>query len=419
MHAANIAATHISAGISAQNWQLIDDKIIALASKKGELELEIGRWLVAALRARVDRALGFGSFAEYVERRLGYDARTLKEKLRVAQSLEELPNLRASLETGARSWSAVREISRVATRETEQAWIAATERRTVREIETMVAGRKTGELPSDPKDPLLTTHRLVFELEAENFALVTRAFEQIRAQIGAGAGNADVLVALAEVALGARPADKSSYQTALTMCVACDRTWMQAGSKSIEVLPANAECARCDGELIGFARAEEGVTETQDAAARAQQSETEQKIAADPKLGARGMLKLAARVFGVPLRSITPKLRQAVRARDGNRCAVPGCTNFRFLDIHHHPAKSKGGQNKLDLLHTLCTRHHRAVHEGLLSIEGSPSGGYVVRHAGGTLYGAPRSSEATHVGPGWCETRRTDELCSRAISGTV
>lgn len=69
-------------------------------------------------------------------------------------------------------------MTRVATAETEGAWLEATERRTVREVEAMVSGRTCSDLPSGAKGPLLVPGRMVFELEPEQFALVVEAFEK-------------------------------------------------------------------------------------------------------------------------------------------------------------------------------------------------------------------------------------------------
>jgi hypothetical protein len=71
-------------------------------------------WLFAALRSAVNLRLGFSSFGEYVERLFGYRPRSTQEKLRVAAALEQLPAMAQVLETGALSWSAIRELSRVA-----------------------------------------------------------------------------------------------------------------------------------------------------------------------------------------------------------------------------------------------------------------------------------------------------------------
>ena len=57
------------------------------------MDAEEGRWLLAGVRSAVHVHLGFGGFAEYVERLFGYRPRTTREKLRVAEALERLPAL--------------------------------------------------------------------------------------------------------------------------------------------------------------------------------------------------------------------------------------------------------------------------------------------------------------------------------------
>jgi hypothetical protein len=57
--------------------------------------------------------------------RLGYGARLVQEKLRVAEALERLPAFAEALKQGQICWSALRELTRVATPETETEWLAA------------------------------------------------------------------------------------------------------------------------------------------------------------------------------------------------------------------------------------------------------------------------------------------------------
>lgn len=106
------------------------------------------------------------------------------------------------------------------------------------------------------------------------------------------------------------------------------------------------------------------------------------------KRGRRVLTRVLAQVIGAPPTTVTPRLRAALHTRDHGRCVVPGCRNFRFVDLHHHQPRAAGGPHTLENVMTLCTQHHRLVHEGVLAIEGSPKRGLVVRHAGGTLYGA-------------------------------
>ena len=66
----------------------------------------------------------------------------------------------------------------------------------------------------------------------------------------------------------------------------------------------------------------------------------------------------------------------SVFARDGWRCAVPGCTSMRNLHEHHILFRSQGGTNDRDNRVALCAFHHlRGVHQGYIKITGAASVG--------------------------------------------
>jgi hypothetical protein len=57
--------------------------------------------------------------------------------------------------------------------------------------------------------------------------------------------------------------------------------------------------------------------------------------------------------------------------RDGYRCAVPGCTSRRNLQVHHVRFRSAGGGDAPENRIALCAFHHqRGVHAGWLRIHG-------------------------------------------------
>jgi hypothetical protein len=68
----------------------------------------------------------------------------------VAEALEALPILAEALRSGRACWSVLRELTRVATPETEREWLATAEGRTAREVERLVSGLAPGSRPSDP-----------------------------------------------------------------------------------------------------------------------------------------------------------------------------------------------------------------------------------------------------------------------------
>jgi len=58
-------------------------------------------------------------------------------------------------------------------------------------------------------------------------------------------------------------------------------------------------------------------------------------------------------------RTIRQPLRDAVLARDGRRCVVPGCPNTKYLQFDHIWEFARGGRTELKNLQLLCTPHHK------------------------------------------------------------
>jgi len=68
-----------------------------------------------------------------------------------------------------------------------------------------------------------------------------------------------------------------------------------------------------------------------------------------------------------------PRTRRDYRIfeRDGWRCAVPGCTSHRSLQVHRVVFRSHGGGDEPENRITLCAWHHqRGAHGGLVRITG-------------------------------------------------
>src|SRR5262249_48782811 len=111
------------------------------------------RWLREAEALQLWRPLGMVNAIDYMERTLGYAPRAAQERVRVARALGSLPELERSLSRGELAFSAVRELTRVVTPQTESAWIAAASGKNLRQIEDLVAGHRPGDNPDDPADP--------------------------------------------------------------------------------------------------------------------------------------------------------------------------------------------------------------------------------------------------------------------------
>lgn len=76
----------------------------------------------------------------------GFSPRSARERLRVANELAHLPAFEHALESAVLSYGVVRELTRVATPETETKWLAVARGKNLRQVERLVAGHEKGDL---------------------------------------------------------------------------------------------------------------------------------------------------------------------------------------------------------------------------------------------------------------------------------
>jgi hypothetical protein len=230
-------------------------------------------------------------------------------------------------------YSTVRELTRVATFDTERAWLEAVRGKNLREIEAAVAGRRRGDLPTDPPDPELRKRVVRFELSPQVFALLRQATAVLSKERGERIDDDDLVESLCRRVLdgvAAASSARPSYQIAITVCEHCKRGWQAGAGRDIEISSAAIERARCDAEEIGSLAAE-----------RPERTKS----------------------------TIPPRIRKQVLARDKG-CTVPGCRSANNVDIHHIKLRKDGGGHQPWNLTTLCSGHHQRLHDGLLSMEG-------------------------------------------------
>jgi hypothetical protein len=335
----------------ADDWRSIDRQLRSLAQRRAALDVEEARLLLLARRLEVHVPLGYGTFVEYVERVLGYRPRTAQERVRVAECLEELPATRAALASGEVSFSVVRVLTRVATPDTEDAWLAEVRGKTMREIEQALAGRAEGDHPDDPADPDLEPRKLPLDLSPEAYALYLEARRRLEDEAGERLDDSAVIITMARRALEPTAAPASSrppYQIALSVCSRCDRATQAAAGDVVDVRPQMVEQACCDAIHLGHVDGE----------------------------------RPAGSTLAIPART-----RTAVMARDQHRCTVPGCRSTRGLELHHIHWRSRGGDHRARNLVCLCTHHHAAVHSGHLHITGEAPHALQFERPGDTPYG--------------------------------
>jgi hypothetical protein len=376
-------------------WVRAHEALSRLARERAAADAVEGRWLLAARRSAAHVHLGFGSFGEYIERLFGYTRRTVQERLRVAEALEELPSLAGALETGSLGWSAARELTRVARADTEQEWLDVAKGKTLRQLEELVAGKRSEDDPSAPVLPSVTRRVLRFEVEPETFALFREALTALRRRSGEAWDDDSALLEMARQVLGGPQDDgRASYQIALAVCPSCGSGQQQASGELVPIAAEVVAMAQCDGQHVGSipsrAANENGSGSVADAHVDAAAPDSDAHVDAGVRLQ-------HAREIARAKQTIPPALRRAALLRDQQRCCVPGCRNATFVDLHHIDLRSEGGRNELANVVTVCGAHHRAAHRGVLVIEGDAHVGLRFRHGDGTEYGQALHPQALEI----------------------
>jgi hypothetical protein len=320
------------------------------------------RWLL--LVGEFDRRRGWEAWechncAHYLDWMCGIDRRTAREHLRVARSLAELPATQSAFARWELSYAKVRAITRVATGETEETLVEWARHGTASHLERIVRGfrkvKRTLELEEanrrhaaryarwrwNDDGSLAFSARLDPEAGAQLIAAIEGmtvlqggSAEPPSTQEAPDARHADALVGLAEGALAGGAEGLAAHVPEVVVHV------------DVAVLSDDAagDCLLDDGPALT--------------------PETARRLACDA-----GIVAIVEDAEAHPLnvgrrrRRPPSALRRALAARDGC-CRFPGCGSRRYLHAHHVVHWSRGGETRLGTMVLLCSKHHRAVHEG-------------------------------------------------------
>jgi hypothetical protein len=269
-----------------------------------------------------------------MERELHWGTHAANERLRVARELLALPLIADTFERGELCFSAVRELTRVATSENEHEFLAKAQGRTARDVERMVAGLRRGDSPEDDPDPKLIKKKIVLEVSTEVWARYRRTRTEREKAYGQRLDDSELLDGLLRDAAAptAGQVTKPAVQVAVTICKSCKKSFTAAGGQQVPIDDATSDWLTCDAELIG---------------------------------------DLESNDLTRPKSHIPDAIRRKVMQRDGFACIVPGCTATRNLDVHHFEHRQHGGNHTVENCGTLCGGHHKQHHFGRLEIMGS------------------------------------------------
>ncbi len=350
---------------------------------------------------------GFRSCAHWLSWRVSLSLGVARQYVRVARALPELPQISAAFSTGEISYSKVRAVTRIATPHNEEMLLDWARDGSASQVEKLVrlyrrasVAQENDRAMTQQQERGLTTYydndgMLVVRgrLAPEQGALLLKALEvstdELReAEDGSAepSGPTDDLVQISGDQLRA-----DALARVAERALACDAAEAPSTDRFQVVVHVDAEVL-ADPSSDGRCALEDGP---------AMAPETVRRLACDsavtPMLhGLDGSL-----TSGRKTRVISTTLRRVLKARDGTRCAFPGCT-CRGGDAHHVQPWAEGGPTVLENLLSLCRAHHTLVHEGGFRVEAGEDGRFRFwRPDGEELLASPPLPAVTD---GWAES---------------
>ena len=352
----------------------------------GQLNAANYRWLT--LIAEFDRRQGWAdgklpSCAHWLNFKCGLNLGAAREKVRVAHALAGLPKIAASMSRGELSYSKVRAVTRVACEATEDTFLMIALHGTAHHVERLVQSyRRAQDAEELSREAEQHANRSLSYCFADDGSLI------VRARLPALAGA--MLIKALDAAVETLPDREISADV-------CEERPIPFPARRADALAVLAENFLAESRTSSSTADRYQVVVHVDAETLHEHSAGRCEIEDGPSIAAEtarrlscdaSLLTMIENEHGEPLdvgrktRSIPPAIRRALNSRDGG-CRFPGCTHKRFIDAHHIEHWADGGDTKLTNLVTLCRLHHRLVHEGEVTIETAPDGGWRFLHPDG------------------------------------
>jgi hypothetical protein len=301
---------------------------------------------------------GFENCARWLHWRCDLSLSAAREKVRVAHALKSLPAIAMAFARGELSYSKARALTRVASRENEEALLEFALHTTAARVEERCRELRCGTAASIDdavraharrglslrRDPERGTVTITVELPMEAGELVDKALDRALEATASGspefaeqswaAQRADALVLLATAWLGGGRETSSGASDTHQVVVHVDHSSLRGGLGRAGLPIESVRRLSCDADHVILIEDEQG----------------------EPLS------------VGRKSRVVPQAIKRALRARDRS-CRFPGCGRKRFVDAHHVEHWAAGGETSLANLVLLCSQHHQLVHEGGFRIE--------------------------------------------------
>ena len=436
----------------ANDFTAMDDDTLAAAVSTLAAHIHAATYRLLVLIAEFDRrevwaAQGALSCAHWLSWACGIDTHTVREKVRVARALTELPLLSEALAKGELGYSKVRALTRIATSENEADLLNIGLHGTAQHVEKFVRLYRRAKRAEETEraDAQHENRGLTFWHEDDGTVVLHGRFPpemgarilgaldaamQAHAEEQPAAGWDDEGAAPEDVPRGTSrpdtsPADSTPDAGTRSRVTTHGRedarvfltnvprgTFMRGPSRTVRRADALAWIAERmfepgDAPVLASDRHEIVVHVEADVLVdgRAGRCEIEDRTAIAAETARRlccdgGIVPVVDGPNGEPLsvgrrtRSIPPAVRRALASRDCG-CRFPGCPVTHRLHGHHVRHWANGGETSLDNLVLLCPTHHRLVHEGGFDVQRLDDGAFRFTNPYGVAIRPPRRRETS------------------------
>ena len=298
-----------------ENLDQLHNKIIYLAREHRRTEAKLIDELQKAEEQRLYLHRGHPSLFRYVCDELSFSEAMTSNLITVARKAREVPQLKEEIRKGNISVSKLRKICPVIDKKNQKQWIEAAKHNSQKDLELKVASVKTNHTPmSSIRAVAKDTVRLSLDIPEESRQKVERLRDLLSSKKGLDCSLQEVIDFALEAALDKHDPNRKAE------------------------------------------RAEK----------RKQKKVEPVKERVDPEKQQKPVCRTT---HAKPKRKPMPKdIIHKLQTRDKGRCTYVSpddkrCRATRWLQFHHVLAIARGGKDVLENLTTLCTAHHRLIHE--------------------------------------------------------
>jgi hypothetical protein len=323
--------------------------------------------------------LGSGDIFVYSKAYFDLEPTATSNALRAAKAIRRLPLTLEALDSAKVAYSRVLEITKVATPQTEEAWIDLARTRSFSFLQSEVRDAKEKGRDHPRKDghglPGVKV-KLTFDLAPQEHELTRVVIEKASGELSGSLGGERVDAKTAFLYImkrfletdsagtpsGRREGSEPPYTVLYRQCPDCRRSHVATpdGFQEVEAEVVDRVAGEAERVVIDPAeevRPAEGAPATEPGATAPAPAPEEKPAPAKPV------------TIDPPN---TPRLTRRVLLRDGLRCANPCCRRACGLHGHHLQWRCHGGKTALWNEAAVCFRCHALIHLGLLVVTVNP-----------------------------------------------